>query len=470
MIELLKKEIKNDEFIKLIKPYVKDYDCYLVGGYIRDLLSSEKSFDRDLIVKKEYAKEIAQNIADNTDSHFVVLDEDNQIYRVVMSDKTNYFDISAMLENDLEKDIKRRDLTINSIAYDINNEVIIDKYNGLNDFKNKILQTANIKNYIDDPLRILRVYRFLAKYNFEISKTLLDFIQKNINLIELPAKERINTEIMKLFEGKYTDIALKEMNKSEILSKIFPVVEEIKKIPPNTHHHLNLLEHSIETVRQIQSNFENSDEKTKEILKTTELGNYSRKAFLKLAGFFHDIGKPDTWTIEEETGRHRFIMHDEVGSKKIVNILKELKFSKKQIQYIQKMIKYHIYPSSLVWQEAVGSKARLKFYRKMHPYCTDIITLAMSDRLSAMGKDVTCEIVIKNLSDLSILKEECQNFDEETASPKPILNGKEIMEITGLSQSKELGEIVKAVYLAQLDGIVSTKAEAISFVKNINKK
>ena len=470
MIELLKKEIKNDEFIKLIKPYVKDYDCYLVGGYIRDLLSSEKSFDRDLIVKKEYAKEIAQNIADNTDSHFVVLDEDNQIYRVVMSDKTNYFDISAMLENDLEKDIKRRDLTINSIAYDINNDIIIDKYNGLNDFKNKILQTANIKNYTDDPLRILRVYRFLSKYNFEISKTLLDFIQKNLNLIELPAKERINTEIMKLFEGKYTDVALKKMDESGLLTKIFPVVEEIKKIPPNTHHHLNLLEHSIETVRQIQSNFENSDEKTKETLNTIELGNHTRKAFLKLAGFFHDIGKPETWTIEEETGRHRFIMHDEIGSKKVVNILKELKFSKKQILYIQKMIKYHIYPSSLVWQESVGSKARLKFYRKMHPYCTDIIILAMSDRLSAMGKDVTCEIVIKNLSDLSILKEECQNFDEETASPKPILNGKEIMEITCLPQSKELGDIVKSLYSAQLDGIVSTKEEAITFVKNINKK
>ena len=79
----------------------------------------------------------------------------------------------------------------------------------------------------------------------------------------------------------------------------------------------------------------------------------------------HDIGKPSCWTIEEDTLRHRFIKHDEIGSKLVVPILKDLKFSKKQIQYIQTLIKYHIYPSSLVSAEDVTEKAFMKFYRKM---------------------------------------------------------------------------------------------------------
>ncbi|MBQ2645065.1 CCA tRNA nucleotidyltransferase [bacterium] len=465
--KFIQTKINNDEFFIKIKPYIKNMECYLVGGYIRDLLNNEKSCDRDLIVHSGIAKNLALDIANNTNGHFIPLDEENQIYRVVMPDKKNYFDISAMLDDNLYKDINRRDLTINSLVYDLNNDKIIDKNDSLNDFKNHILRTSNLENFIDDPLRMLRIYRFCAKYNFNISDETETFIRKNKELLNNPAKERINTEIMKLFESKYSDIALTKMDKTGILSSIFPVVDEIKKIPPNTHHHLSLLNHSIETVRQIQRHFDNYSQNVKNSLCSNELGTYSRLAFLKLAGFLHDIGKPDTWTIEKDTGRHRFLMHDDVGSKKVVPILKNLKFSKKQISYIQKMIKFHIYPSSLVWQENVGSKARLKFYRKMYPFCIDIITLAKSDRLSAMGPDVTVDMIIKNLSDLSVLLEECLDFDSSEAKPKPFLNGEEVMKITGLPQSKELGNYIKTLYIEQLEGNIATKEDAIKFLEDM---
>lgn len=464
-VEKIKTFIQNDEFINLIKPYLKGVDCLLVGGFLRDLANGEISHDRDLIVKSAVAEKLAKTIADGTNSHFVPLDEENKIYRVVMPDKTNYFDISAMLEDDLEKDIHRRDLTINSLAYDLNKDEIVDKVGAISDFESKILITADLKNFVDDPLRMLRVYRFLAKYNFDIDKNLENFIKDNLFLIEKSANERINTEIMKLFEGRYSDIALLKMDEVGLIDKIFPVMKEVKTIPPNMHHHLDLQHHLIETVRQVQRNYENLPEKRRKILDDMEFGNYSRRAFLKFAAFMHDIGKPDTWTIDEETGRHRFIMHDEVGAKKIVPIMRDLKFSKKQIAYVQKMIKYHIYPSSLVREEYVGSKARLKFFRKMYPYFEDVIILAMSDRLSAMGEAITTDIIVKNLSNLSILLDECFEFGAAVASPKPFLTGNEVMEISGLKQSKALGDIIKALYAEQLEGNVSSREEAIEFVK-----
>lgn len=463
--DVLVKKISEDNCLNLIKPIVKNYDCYLVGGCLRDLLNGELSCDRDLIVKSDFAREVSLKIAEETQGHFVVLDEVNRIFRVVMPDKTNYFDVSAMLEDDFEKDIFRRDLTINSLAYDVNNGELIDLCGALDDFENGILKTVNLQNFTDDPLRMLRVYRFVAKYNYSAAKEVTDFISNHLDLMDLPARERVHTEVMKLFEGEYSDSALLQMDSSGLLEKIFPVVKEIKKIPPNTHHHLNLFGHSVETVRQIQKHYNNSEPRVKNLLDSTELGNYSRKAFLKLSGFLHDIGKPETWTIDEETGRHRFIMHDDVGSKKVVDILKNLKFSKKQISYVQNMIKFHIYPASLVWQESIGSKARLKFYRKMYPFFADVIILSMSDRLSAMGVDVTCEMIIKNLSDLSVLMQECFEFDEQVASPKPFLSGKDVMKITGLPESKELGFYVKEVFNAQLDGVVSSKSEAVQFVE-----
>lgn len=461
---MIKEAILKDELLKKIKKSLKDYNCYLVGGYLRDLMSGNASCDRDLIVKSDVAKEIALKISEDTNGHFVPLDEENKIYRVVMPDKTNYFDVSAMLNDDLDADIQRRDLTINALVYDLKNEQIIDKCNAIKDFENKVLRTYSINNFIDDPLRMLRVFRFSAKYGFDIDSEIIDFIKNNTKLINKPAKERINTELMKLFDAKYSELGLKQMDNCGLLCEILPVIEEVKKIPPNSHHHLDLLGHSLETVKQTEIQYEQLESNQKKMLEETSLGNYSRKAFLKLAAFLHDIGKPDTWTIDEETGRHRFIMHDEIGSKKVIPILKELKFSKKQISYIANMIKFHIYPSSLVGSNETTPKAHLKYYRKLSPYFLDNIILAKADRLSALGNAITADMVKSNIEKLSELQKECFEYDESVAAPKPLLTGKDIMNLTGLPQSKELGNIVKALYSAQLEGNITTREEATDFV------
>lgn len=460
----LAESVKNDRFVQLIMPVLGDCECYLVGGYLRDLLSDEVSPDRDLIVKSDVARDLAMKIAEETDGHFISLDEINMIYRVVMPDKINYFDVSAMLEDDLEKDIRRRDLTINSMVYDLKNDCFVDEIGAFDDFEKGILRTVDLKNYIDDSLRMLRVFRFSAKYNFEIDEELKNFIKDNVSLIDNPAKERVNTEITKLFEGKYSDNALVLADECGLLERIFPIIKEVKKIPPNSHHHLDLLSHCIETVRQVQIAYEALNKRDRASLDDKSLGGHKRIAYLKLAAFLHDIGKPETWSIDEETGRHRFIMHDDAGSKQALPLLKNLKFSKKQIAYVQLMIKNHIYPAALVSQEGVGSKAYLKYYRKLQPYFLDNIILAKSDRLSARGEAITDEIVERNLTGLSALLDECYKYDSEVASPEPFLRGEDVMDLTGLSQSKELGNLVKAVYTAQLDGDVTSVEEARRFV------
>ena len=466
----LKDKILNDNSIKILRKIKNLPEIYLVGGCIRDFLDNKNSYDKDIIIKSGEAESFAKELADKTGGYFIVLDKINKIYRVVMPDKINYFDISAMLNDNLSDDIQRRDLTINSIVYDIKNDEIIDIAGGIGDFNNGILRTFSLKNFEDDPLRMLRVFRFCAKYNFEIDENIKIFIKNNSEMINNCAKERINQETVKLFDGKYADIALKEADKCNFLNKIFPVIEELKKIPPNTHHHLNLFEHVIETVRQIEVNFEKAPEKIQKLILNNDFGQTSRKSFLKIGAFFHDIGKPDTWTIEENTGRHRFIMHDEVGSVKIVPILKDLKFSKKQIEYIKTLIKFHIYPSALVCQEGVTEKAKLKFCRKIHPYTFDLILLAMSDRLSARGPAITEEIVENNINNLKMLAKKCLEYEEGEITPKPFLNGNEIMKISGLKESKELGDIVKHLYDAQLEGKFSDKNSAAMYLEAFLKQ
>ncbi len=462
--------IENDEIIKKIKPYLNNIKAYIVGGYVRDLLTDKKSPDRDLIVECQDVKSFAKNLADNLDAHFIELDNENKIYRIVMEDKVNYIDITSPIENSFEKDIKRRDLTINAIAYDINNQEFIDLTGGIRDIKDKKIRGISNKNFEDDPLRLLRIFRFYAKTGFEISPDLITLAKKLHKRINEPAKERLNTELIKMFEGKYCDLALQKLDDVMILEEIFPIYKDVKKIPPNSHHHLDLIHHLIETVNQIQKIYENSGEEIKTYLETQSYGGVKRIAYLKLAGFMHDIGKPSCWTIEEDTGRHRFIKHDEIGSKLAEPILKDLKFSKKQTDYIKTLIKYHIYPSSMVCAPDVCEKAFFKFYRKMDGMVIDVIILAMADRLSARGEKVTEEMVNNNINNLTNL---LNNYLEKRKEIKPLpklLDGTDIIELLKIKPGPVIGDILNALNEAQLNGLIRCKEDAVIFVLMFNAK
>lgn len=456
--------IENDAVIKLIKPYINNVEAYVVGGFVRDVLMNKQSPDRDLILCNCDVEEFSRELADKLNAHFIELDPVNKIYRIVLENKVDYIDITTPIENDFEKDIKRRDLTINAIAYDLKNSKFIDLVEGIDDIKNKKIKGISEKNFEDDPLRLLRIFRFYAKTGFEIDESLIEISKKLHKKINEPAKERITVELLKMFEGKFCDLALLKLDECGLLEEIFPIYKEVKKIPPNSHHHLDLIHHLIESVRQVQIFYENTTDEIKTHLETIKYGSVQELAFLKLATFLHDIGKPSCWTIEEDTGRHRFIKHDEIGSKLVIPILKDLKFSKKQIQYVQTLIKYHIYPSSLVSAEDVTDKAFMKFYRKMEGFVIDVIILAMADRLSARGEKITEEIVNKNISALTKLLNDYLVLRKDIKPLEKLLDGRDIMEILKIKQSPKLGEIINALKEAQISGNVCTKQEAIDFV------
>lgn len=458
--------IENDEVIKLIKPYLNGIEAYIVGGFVRDVLTNKKSPDRDLIICNCDVEKFSKSLADRLNAHYIELDPVNKIYRIVLENKIDYLDITCPIENSFEKDIKRRDLTINAIAYDINKQKFVDLVGGLNDIKDKKIKGISDKNFEDDPLRLLRIFRFYAKTGFEIEGNLIVLAKKLYKKINLPAKERVAVELLKMFEGKYCDLALLKLDECGLLEEIFPIYNEVKKIPPNSHHHLPLILHLIESVKQVQLLYENSSNEVKEYLETEKYGSVQELAFLKLATFLHDIGKPSCWTIEEDTGRHRFIQHDLIGSNLVVPILKKLKFSKKQIEYIKTLIKYHIYPSSLVSAPDVTEKAFMKFYRKMDGYVVDVILLAMADRLSARGEKVTDEMVNNNINSLTKLLNDYLSTYKDMKPLEKLLDGCEIMDILEIKQGPKLGEVIKALQEAQISGDVNTKDEAIEYVKN----
>lgn len=433
----------NDGLIEKIKEYNTDDEIYLVGGYLRNyFINKTISSDRDIVcIRDSYL--FAKKLADKLNGTFIELDNENKIYRVVLEDKTNYIDISQALNNNIEQDAFRRDFTINSIYYDIKNDKILDYTNGIEDIKNKIIRTTNLSNILDDPLRLLRLYRFYSITSFDIEEELCEFVKNNIEKINSVAKERINYEIMQIFSSKYLTDTLLKMLEDNVLEYIFPFVKEVKKIPPNSHHHLDLIHHLIETVNNIRLD----------------------KPLLKLAAFYHDIGKPSTWTIEE-SGRHRFIGHDTVGGELVKEELKKLGFSNKQINYISKLVRYHIYPCSLINAGEDNKKAKARFIRKLGDEVPDVIELARADRLSAQGEAITKDMVDLTLNHLENLLEYYAEI-KNTFVMTPLLNGEDIMNILNIKPSKKVGEILENLKEMQIAKEITTKKEALEYIKTL---
>ena len=457
-------KIKSDEILsKIIDKF--DNEIYLVGGTVRDFYMGLESTDRDIIVMDEDARDFALKLSELFQATFVPLDEENKIYRIVLTDKINYIDVTNPVGDSIEKDLMRRDLTINAIAVNIRTGELIDISGGVTDIMNKCINYVNELNFVDDPLRLLRVYRFQALYGFQLAPETINAVCKYSDLIHKPAVERINYELLKLFGGDYAHIALENMNKTWILEEIFPFVKELKQVPPNSHHHLDLFHHSIETVKQVQVLYNEAPDEVKEHLSRIDFGGFSRLAHLKLAAFMHDIGKFSTWTIEE--GKHRFIKHDDVGSKMSVKILKDLHFSNKQIDYISSMIKYHIYPSHVMTSPQITEKIMMRYVRKMDTNSIDAIILAQADRLSARGPEITDQIVERNITSLNMLLRFYLEARETLKLLPKLLSGNDVMQILNIKPSKRLGEIMDALHEAQISGDVITKEHAIEFVKNM---
>ncbi len=191
---------------------------YLVGGYIRDIILGREpeKVDVDIVVPLN-AIEIGKNIADKNGFRFIILDEKREVVRIIFNDI--YIDIANQISSTIEGDLYSRDFAINSVAFLFDKRCLFDPLNGLKDLEISLLRTHSEKNLLNDPLRILRCFRFVSELNFKIDFNLITFIKKNKGKLYLVAKERINYEIKKIVNGANALDAVLLIKKLNIFAK-----------------------------------------------------------------------------------------------------------------------------------------------------------------------------------------------------------------------------------------------------------
>ncbi len=199
IIDELERSIKFYNWNSILSFLPKD--SYLVGGYIRDIVLKRvtEKVDVDIVVPSN-AIEIGKMISENIKSKFIILDKEREVVRIILNHIS--IDIANQISSTIEGDLRSRDFSINSIAFLFDKKLLFDPLNGLKDLQFSLLKTYSETNLINDPLRILRCFRFVSELNFKIDPKLVDFIKKNKGKLFLVAKERINYEIHKIVNGK----------------------------------------------------------------------------------------------------------------------------------------------------------------------------------------------------------------------------------------------------------------------------
>ena len=475
-IKLSKVEFPSE--VKELLRFLSSHDIYLIGGFVRDLVLEAHSFDLDFVLVNKTTAELGKDILKKFSGHYFLLDAETKTTRFVLEneDCKNYtFDFTQAEKNNLEKDFLRRDFTINALAIDLKNpDLIIDHFGGINDLKQKKIKTIKFENMADDPLRFLRAFRFASLLNGDIDKDLIDFIHKNPNLFnETIAVERIANELWKMLD---TDNSYKYMimlSESGLLEKIIPELAPMRKVTPNSHHHLWLYDHSLELIKTFEENFYKIPDWAKEEL-NKPCGNAQspiKKAVTKLSCLLHDVGKPGTWEIKNVNGeeKHTFYGHDKTGADITKNICERLKFSNAVTDMLSKLVRYHLRPFQLSQNNApITERALYRFFRDVKEDIPLLLMLAMADLYATRGPKITDEDIKDGEKLLLYLFDEYKKYEtretEKAKKPK-LLDGNEIMKLTGLQPSPRLGNLIDELNEAIAVGEVKTKEEAIEWVK-----
>lgn len=426
-------------------------DVYLVGGFVRDILLGRTKKEMDFLVVGDglaFAKDFANALGINDiviyknfgTAHF---DFQGMALEFVGARKESYKRNSRnpkVESGTLDDDLDRRDFTINTLAVSMNKEnfgELVDKFNGIADIEKKIIKTPldPLKTFDDDPLRIMRAFRFASQLNFEIESSVIAAATEMAERLKIVSQERITEEFLKILESPKPSVGLKLLYESGVMKVVFPEIHNLGGVEQRKDfHHKDVFYHTCKVV--------------------DNLANVSGDVWLRFAALVHDIAKPPTKRFVEGIG-WTFHGHEDLGARMMKSIFKRLKLPLTKLEYIEKLVRLHLRPIALV-DEIVTDSAIRRLIVAADEDLEDLITLCRADITSKNPTKVSrylenYEIVMQKVRDV-------KERDQLRAFQSPV-RGEEIMQVCGIKPSKLVGDIKTAIEDAILDGQIGNNYE-----------
>ena len=455
-------------------------ECYVVGGYVRDIFLERPSADIDVVVVGsgiEVAKGLKQLLGKR--AHLSVFknfgtaqvkirerqrgdgpgDEDVSEIEVefVGARKESYSHDSRkpVVENGtLEDDQNRRDFTINAMAICLNQSrfgELVDPFNGLADLEDGMIATPldPAITFSDDPLRMMRCIRFATQLNFQIEDETFEALQHMADRIKIVSGERIEVELNKIMMAPHPSIGFEYLQRSGLLQIILPELSALDIVEKKEGRaHKNNFYHTLEVLENVV--------KAQDGL-ASQPSPFNSRLYLRWGALLHDIGKTRSKRWEPGTG-WTFHNHNIIGAKMVPGIFRRLKLPMgAEMKYVQKLVDLHMRPQVIADSEVTDSAVR----RLLNDAGDDI-----DDLMMLCEADITSKNEVKKkmfLENFRMVREKLADLKEKDYKRllQPVIDGNEIMELFHLKPSREVGVLKQYLKDAVLDNRVENEREPL---------
>ena len=430
-------------------------ECYVVGGYVRDLFLERPSNDIDVVVvgsgievadalKKMLGKKAHLSVFRNFGTAQVKY-KDTEVEFVGARKESYHRDSRKPIVEDgmLEDDQNRRDFTINAMAVCLNKErfgELVDPFDGVYDLEDGIIATPLDPDvtFSDDPLRMMRCVRFATQLNFQIEPETYEALSRNASRLKIISGERIADEMNKIMLSKHPSSGFYYLKDTGLLELIMPELCALDKVETrNGRAHKNNYEHTMEVLENVCKHSDN--------------------LWLRWAALLHDIGKPKSKRWDNLVG-WTFHNHNNIGAKMIPSMFRRMKLPMDaKMKYVQKLVELHMRPIVIADEEVTDSAVR----RLMNDAGDDI-----NDLMTLCEADITSKNVQRKqkfLDNFRTVREKLVDLQERDYKRllQPCIDGNEIMEMFHLKPSREVGILKQTLKDAVLDNRVENEREPL---------
>jgi len=431
-------------------------ECYVVGGYVRDIFLERPSNDIDVVVvgsgisvaqelKRMLGRKAHLSVFKNFGTAQVKFHDTEVEFVGARKESYSHDSRKPIVENGtLEDDQNRRDFTINAMAICLNKSrfgELVDPFNGLADLEDGIIATPLEPGitFSDDPLRMMRCIRFATQLNFQIEDETFEALERMADRIKIVSGERIEVELNKIVMSPHPSKGFVDLQRSGLLNIILPELAALDIVEQkNGRAHKNNFYHTLEVLENV-----------------VKSGNSS--LYLRWAALLHDIGKTKTKRWDPAIG-WTFHNHNYIGAKMVGEIFRRLKLPLgTEMKYVQKLVDLHMRPQVIADSEVTDSAVR-RLLNDAGDDIDDLMTLCEADITSK--NEVRKKMFLENFRTVREKLADLQEKDYKRLL-QPVIDGNEIMELFHLKPSREVGTLKQYLKDAVLDNKVENEREPL---------
>jgi poly(A) polymerase len=459
---------------------------FVAGGAVKDCLLGLPVSDVDIVFPPD-AVGIAARFAERTGGSRIALRVDDparKMERVIVGSHGNalIFDFTGRRGPSIESDLAGRDFTITAMALPLDAFVggdlsrLVDPFEGREGIRHRRIRVLSDDAFRQDPLRLLRAFRLAAELDFTIDGETTGKLARDGALLGDVSGERVRDEFFRILEISPCSPFLEEMDRIDLLEHVFPGVAVMKGIEQDSYHALDVWSHTMLCLKELESLLENPRQEFgdagadfREYLAGTFVRGRSRAALLKLAVLLHDAGKPATMSRDAE-GHTRFYGHAAAGGAIIDAICGRLRLAKAEENYLNLLVLNHMHLVHLTAQPSRTRRSILHFFRKYGEDYRALFLLFMADTRATVGPKMTPErvrLIEEAVAEMLHLYE--ADLHPQLQAPA-LLTGRDLISGLGLEPGQRIGEILRSVEEARLEGLVTDQDSALAYARAFLKK